>query len=147
MSNFERDKSTLTPKQERALDALLRSPSIQAAAVAAGCGTSTLRRWLGTPVFDTAYQAARARLLETTLNQLQSVGAAAIEALHEILVDKTAPPASRVAASRHVLDLMLRARETLEIENRLQEIEARLGATRPQPTKLRPLPLRKEGLI
>ena len=50
--------TTLTPKQAKALSALLQEPTLARAAAVAGCGERSLRRWLSeTPFRDAVYRA------------------------------------------------------------------------------------------
>ena len=49
----------LTPKQEKAISALLGQPSIEAAAAAIGVNAATIYRWLHEPDFAGAYRLAR----------------------------------------------------------------------------------------
>ena len=51
--------SGLSPRQDRALQALLQEPTIGRAAMAAGVGELTLYRWMQDPTFRTALLAAR----------------------------------------------------------------------------------------
>ena len=73
------NETKLTARQERALDALLREPTVLSAAEAAGVSKATIFRWLAEPLFSLAYKQARAQLLESTLTALQSASGAAVE--------------------------------------------------------------------
>ncbi len=53
----------LSAKQEKALAALLVSPTIGEAAQSARVGETTLFRWLQEPAFQEAYRAARLQVL------------------------------------------------------------------------------------
>lgn len=125
---MQRNESKLTARQQKALEALLSEPTVQAAADAASVNKSTVFRWLSDPTFAAIYREARAQLLESTLAGLQSAGGAAVETLREVMGDKTAQPAARVSAARATLDALLRMREAFEVEQRLAELEARLNA-------------------
>jgi AcrR family transcriptional regulator len=127
------EKAKLTAKQQRAIEALLTEPTVQAAADAAGVGKTTIFRWLADSVFSSVYRDLRGQALETTLTRLQQVSGDAVEALREIMTDKAVKSSARVAAARSVLDLALRAREVLETEARLRALEDRLNAQQPTP--------------
>jgi len=122
MSEIER----LSTKQQRAIEALLTEPTTRAAAVAAEVSEATIWRWLAEPEFSVAYRAARGRLLESTLTALQAASADAVVCLREILNDKTAQVSARVSAAKSVLELGLKARETLETQERLAYLEKAL---------------------
>jgi hypothetical protein len=116
----------LSAKQLKAIEALLTEPSTTAAAAAAGVSPATLFRWLNDPVFDQAYKAARTRLLESTLTRLQSVSADAVQTLHTTLTDPLAQAPARVSAARAILEFSLKAREQLELQDRLAALEKAL---------------------
>ncbi|MBL8189229.1 MAG: hypothetical protein JNK38_14570 [Acidobacteria bacterium] len=116
----------LSAKQQRAIEALLSEPTTRAAAAAADVSEATIWRWLAEPEFSVAYRAARGRLLESTLTALQSASADAVVCLREILNDKTAQVSARVSAAKSVLELGLKARETLETQERLAYLEKAL---------------------
>ncbi|HMV46680.1 MAG TPA: hypothetical protein PLD20_13930 [Blastocatellia bacterium] len=116
----------LSTKQQRAIEALLTEPTTRAAAAAAEVSEATIWRWLAEPEFSIAYRAARGRLLESTLTALQSASVDAVVCLREILNDKTAQVSARVSAAKSVLELGLKAREVLEVEERLAYLEKAL---------------------
>lgn len=128
------DNETLSAKQLRAMDALLREPTTRAAATAAKVSEATIWRWLAESGFAEAYSAARGRLLEGTLTALQAASTDAVSTLREVMADTTAQPSARVSAARTVLELALRAREELETEERLRVLEA---AMQPLPEGVR----------
>jgi hypothetical protein len=132
---IENDRAGLTPNQERAIRALLTEPSVRAAAKKAKVGEASLYRWLGEPVFATAYKEARSHLLTSTLTALQSAGGMAVETLKKVMDDSAAQASARVSAAKNILEFGLKAREVLEVEERLKAIEERLK-TLPEGVKL-----------
>jgi DNA-binding MurR/RpiR family transcriptional regulator len=80
----------LTPKQERALIALLDCGEIKQAAATAGVNESTLWRWLQSPDFQSRYRAARRQLVETAIAQLQSDCTVAARVLREVARQRSA---------------------------------------------------------
>lgn len=119
MSENER----LSAKQQRAIEALLTEPTTRAAAEAAKVSEATIFRWLAEPVFAAAYREARGRLLESTLTALQAASADAVTCLRDVINDKAAQVSARVSAAKTVIELGLKARETLEVEERLAYLE------------------------
>ncbi len=113
----------LTPKQQKALDALLTEPTVTKAAKLARLSEVTLYRWLQEPIFAGAYKAARGRLLEGTLTALQAASIRAVETLRAVLDDAVAKPGEKVSAARSILEFSLKAREVLEVEGRLAYLE------------------------
>ena len=127
MAENGRQTGELTARQQRALAALLREPTLRDAAKASGVGERTLFAWLQLPAFAQAYREARGQLLESTLTALQKASGRAVAALVEVLDEPGAKPGERVSAARAVLEFSLRAREVLEVEERLKALEARFA--------------------
>jgi DNA-binding MurR/RpiR family transcriptional regulator len=121
--NETSEQDGLTAKQQRAIESLLREPTVQAAAEAAGVSKATIFRWLACPGFSAAYREARGRLLESTLTALQAASTDAVTCLREVINDKAAQVSARVSAAKTVLELGLKAREALEVEERLAYLE------------------------
>jgi putative insertion element HTH domain-containing protein len=120
----EEKTAELTAKQVRAIEILLREPTITAAAKGTGISQTTIYKWLNDPLFAAAYRQARARVLESTLTALQAANLDAVTCLRSILKDKNEPASARVTAARTVLELTLKARDALETEERLRALEA-----------------------
>ena len=127
MKRNESNPDELTARQARAVEALLREPTTKAAAKAAGVGEAPLWRWLNEPGFAATYRAARARLVEGTLTALQGAGVSAVELLCAVIKDADAPVSVRVSAAKIVLDAGFRAKQEIENDERLRDIERRLG--------------------
>jgi hypothetical protein len=119
----------LTPKQERALVALLDCGEIKKAAEIAAVGEVTLWRWLQAPDFQTRYRAARRQLVETAIAQLQSDCTIAARVLREVAEDRDAPASSRVAAARTILEQSIGAIELMDLQERVEMLEKMLPAT------------------
>ena len=113
----------LTPKQERALVALLDCGEIKGAAKVAGVGEVTLWRWLQLPAFQSRYRAARRQLVETAIAQLQSDCTIAVRVLREVAEDKEAPASSRVAAAKTIIEQSISAIELTDLQERLERLE------------------------
>lgn len=128
MNRNETSPKKLTPKQQRAIEALLTEPTVQAAADAAGVSKATIFRWLGDSVFAEVYKDLRGQLLESTLTALQQASGDAVKVLREVMNDSTAKGSERVSAARCTLEMALRSREILETAERLADLEARLNA-------------------
>jgi hypothetical protein len=116
----------LTDKQRRAIAALLSEPTTKKAAEAAKVGQTTIHRWLNDPIFSAALKESRERVFESRLAALQGVSGQAVETLLEVMNDKTAQPSARVSAAKTVLDIAIKAREQLELSERMRIIEEQL---------------------
>lgn len=134
MSRNERQsaKKHLAAKQLRAVQCLLTERNTKEAATKAGVSEATIHRWLSEPAFDAAFRQARSSLLERALTSLQASTQEAVETLKTIMKDQAAPTSSRVRAARSIIELALKARETLEIEDRLRALEAKLIEEQPK---------------
>ena len=113
----------LTPKQERALVALLDCGEIKKAAEIAEVGEVTLWRWLQSPDFQARYRAARRQLVETAIAQLQSDCTIAARVLREVAEDREAPASSRVAAARAIIEQSVSAVQLTDLQERLEVLE------------------------
>ncbi len=116
-------------KKEAAIAALLSQRNVEEAARVADIGTKTLLRWLQMPEFEKAYREARRAAFGQSVARLQQASTAAVSTLLKIMVDPTAPAASRVRAADCVLDRAIKAIEVEDIEVRVSELE-RTAATK-----------------
>lgn len=119
----ETSQGGLSAKQQKAIEALLCEPTIQAAAQAAGVARATIFRWLSDVSFASAYKSARGQLLESMLTALQAASTDAVKTLREVMNDRAAQVSARVSAARTVLEMSLKAREVLQVEARLAYLE------------------------
>jgi hypothetical protein len=119
----------LTPKQERALVALLDCGEIKRAAKVALVGEVTLWRWLQLPAFQSRYRAARRQLVETAIAQLQSDCTIAVRVLREVAEDREAPASSRVAAAKTIIEQSIGAIELMDLQERVEMLEKMLPVT------------------
>lgn len=124
--------SSLTPKQEKALSALLTEPTILAAAKKVGVGERTLHTWLGEPAFTEAYRAARRAALGQAIARLQQVSSKAVDALLEVIDTEftPSPPAVRVSAASKILEFALKAMETEDLADRIAALETQVQVKR-----------------
>ena len=117
----------LTPKQERALLALLSRGEIKAAAEEAQVGEVTLWRWLQEPGFQSAYRARRRQIVETAVAQLQSDCTVAVRVLREVAEDGDAPASARVAAAKAILEQSISGIQFTDLQAEVEEIKAMLA--------------------
>ena len=110
-------------KKEETIAALLSQRNIEEAARFVNIGTKTLLRWLQLPEFDRAYREARRAAFSQSIARLQQASSAAAATLLKIMVDPTAPAASRIRAADSVLGHAAKAIEIEDIEARVYELE------------------------
>lgn len=113
----------MTPRQQKALAALLTSPSKAAAAKAAGIAPRTLRDYLADPEFQAAYRDAFGNMVEDATRQAQQAISPALSTLREIVEDREEDAQARISAARAILSHGIKLTETTDILNRLAELE------------------------
>jgi DNA-binding MurR/RpiR family transcriptional regulator len=110
-------------KRDAALSALLTTRSVRAAARKCKLSEATLFRFLQEPTFKAQYRAARRELVETATAKLQAECTSSVTVLSQIARDKKAPPASRVAAARIIIEQSIKAVELMDLAERLERLE------------------------
>ena len=113
----------ISAKHDRAIVALLTTPTVVAAALDSKISAMTLRRWLKEPVFLDAYRQARHDAMQRTIAYLQGYCSDFVRVLHDIAMDEDAPKTARVAACKVGLESALRSTEYEELSSRLQRLE------------------------
>ena len=108
---------------EDAIAALLGQRSVEDAARTVGISTRTLIRWMKQPEFDAAYRQARRDAFAQATARLQQASGTAVSVLVKVMIDGSAPAASRVRAADCILGHASKAIELEDIEARLAELE------------------------
>ena len=116
----------LSARQEKALRALLVSPSVEAAAAQAGCSDRSIRGWLKDDErFKAAYREARRQIMGQSVVVLQRAYCDAVaELLREL---NSANEHIRHKAALAILDRADRWVQTEFLESRLAALEAKLA--------------------
>lgn len=110
-----------------AANALAAGRTVPQAAQAAGVSERTVRRWREDPAFRDQVTELRTGLLDLALGQLSE---AAVEAVATLRAALTAPPSqaratgARVAAARAILSMLVPLKEVLDLEERINALEA-----------------------
>ncbi len=115
--------STLTPRQRRAVEALLTTGEVAAAAREVGITRDTLYRWLKQPIFLGAVREAEAKALDELSRLLVRLSRTAVGTLAKAMSDPATPAATRVRAADAVLGRLLQLRELASLEERVVELE------------------------
>lgn len=117
----------LNARQEIAVRALAEGRSLSATASAAQVNAKTLWRWMHEDVtFIAAVKGANDEAFNAALDELRRVTRKAVATAEALLMPKH-EPAVRLAATRVVLGLALRANEQVSFEARLAALEARVS--------------------
>jgi NAD-specific glutamate dehydrogenase len=127
-SDTATDVSSLPPNQLKALNALLKNTTIEAAAKECSLGSATVKRYLADERFSRLYREQRMIILSQTVAGLTQLGSRAIEKI-EAGMDSDDENTALRAASR-VLDYLVKLvelerkiRDQDEIEERLRRLE------------------------
>lgn len=112
---------TLTQQQQRAIGALLTSPTLTAAAKSTGVARKTLYRWMEDPAFRAALDAAESEVLDGVSRRLLALAEKAADKLDALL--DSANDNVRLRAASVTLDILMRLRELRDVERRLTELE------------------------
>jgi hypothetical protein len=120
---IDRTPAELSPKQYRAIEALLDQPTLNKAAAAAGVGRVTLWRWLQTPDFNKAFMHARWNAVQQCIARIQRLTSEAASTLEEIVKDKSVPASSRVTAANSILATAIKGVELEDHDERIAEIQ------------------------
>ena len=84
---------------------------------------STIFRMMKNPDFMSAYNDAKRRMLDNTLNAIQSASGEALNTLKMIMIDPSVQASTRVSAAKTILELSLRAFESQQMDQRISDIE------------------------
>ena len=117
----------LSPRQRKAVEALLTTGEVAAAAREAGVARETLHRWLKQPAFLAAVRETEARALDDLSRMLVRLGRTAAGTLAKVMADAAAPAATRVRAADATLGRLLQLRELATLEARVAELERAAG--------------------
>jgi len=115
----------LTPRQERAIVALLKARSVLLACKRCGVARRTMENWLRTPDFVAAYKSARQRVFGNAQGRLCQEATRAANVLIDGMRGKSITSMQRLCAR----DILTFAREGLSADSdlRMAEIESRIA--------------------
>ena len=113
----------MTPRQEKALKALLEHPTQKEAAEAAGIAPRTLRDYLATEEFKSEYLRRIDAIMGDATRQAQQALNPAIATLREVAENPLEKSSTRVAASRAILEFTARYVELTSILERIARLE------------------------
>lgn len=127
------DKSTgcvLTARQQAFVGALLAGLTQTEAAQTIGVTTRTATRYMAEPLVRAALSQAQGDALAQVTRRMNAGANRALDTLHDVMSDSTMPPSVRVRAALGWLEQSFKARELLEIEQRLEALEEMANARR-----------------
>jgi hypothetical protein len=130
------ENDTLTSRQEVVALALAAGQSIPEAAASCRAGKRSVKRWLACAAFARRVHELRAEMIGRALGRMADGMTEAADTLRKLL--KAESEAVRLGASRSILELCVKLRESVELENRVVVLErhaAAKGGTNGQPCK------------
>ncbi len=110
-----------TPRQEKAIAALINETSVAAAAEASGIGLRTIHKWMKEPVFVAEYRRCRRDAFSQAIALTQRYASLAVTTLARVMSDPQAPHTARVSAATAMLRF---GREGIEMDDLAVRIEA-----------------------
>ena len=113
----------LSRRHEVVMIALLSNPKIKDAAAAAGVNESTVWRLMQRDDFQTRFREAQGKVFDGALGTLQGATTAAVDCLIRNL--SCGSPSAEVQAAKIILDFTMKARELLDLGERVKELERR----------------------
>ena len=117
----------ITPKKQKAISALLRSPTIEKAAQEAGVGYSTLRGWLkDDDEFRREYERALGELVADAATLAKKSMSPALATMREVLEDHYTSDSIRIQAGRALMDYALKLVEITDVMSRIEALEKQL---------------------
>jgi len=122
----------LTAAQNRALNALLQCKTREEAAKMAGISSRTLRAYFQNAEFAAAYRAAAADVLQDAVMEARQGISPALSTLRTIAEDSEEAAPARVSASKAIVDSFLRLHDAIDVEERINALEAQIGGLEKQ---------------
>ena len=113
----------LSRRHEAVIVALLSNPKIKDAAASAGVNEATVWRLMQREDFQTRYREAQNKVFDGALGTLQGATTEAVAALQKNLTCGT--PSTEVQAAKTILDFTMKARELLDLGERVKGLERR----------------------
>ncbi len=113
----------LTPKQRRAIEALMATGDISAAAREANVRRETIHRWMKEPTFSQAVRDAEAQAVDDLSRMLVRLGRTATSTLAKAMTDTSTAMGVRVRAADIAISRLLQLRELATLEARVTELE------------------------
>ena len=126
--------SRLTPKQRKAVKALLSGADKDAAAKAAGVTRRTIDRYLNDPAFRVALDKATGTAIGDVARRLLGGMETAVSTMLTLVKNDSTPPTVKLRACIAILEHGPKLFEVHELAQRVQAIEDRLNCVTENPS-------------
>ena len=117
----------LTPKQVRAIAAMLQSKDVRDAARIANVSERTLFRWMKDDAFRSAMKEAESQAIAQVMRRLSNLCALALDVLEKEMESDLAKESVRVRAADVVLAKVHTFKELNDFDERLAALESRMS--------------------
>lgn len=111
----------LTPQQRKTIETLLTTGTIEAAAAAAGVSRNSIYKWFKDDLFVSELRQAESEAVAGLSRALAGLGTLAASALRAALDDPKVTV--RLRAAEIVTDRLLKLRELVDLEARIEALE------------------------
>jgi len=102
--------------------AVIENSDVGAAVKQLGISRSTLLRAMKNPAFQVVFREVRGQVISAALASLSAIAGKAVRTLEAVL-DSDCPAYAKAGAAGKILDLILKIRETDDLEGRLEAVE------------------------
>ncbi|MFA5864331.1 MAG: hypothetical protein WC975_06550 [Phycisphaerae bacterium] len=126
-----RKKGKFGRKRVLAIEALLTTATVQAAAYKSGVSESTLYRWLKDDDFQKEFLKARRQVFGQAVARLQGIAMKAVNILEAILDDSECPSYAKLGAAKTVLELGRQGIQDDDLLVRIENLERILEESKP----------------
>lgn len=115
--------SNLSPRQHRAIAALMTTPTIGQAAKTAQVSRAQISRWLAQTDFQAELERERRAMMKAATDALRVASSEAVAALRRVLADPDTTAAVTVQAASAILSHAYKAVEQADVVARIDAIE------------------------
>lgn len=117
-------KREIDPKKAELIEALFTNTNRRVIAEKIGISSATLYRWLADPDVQAALAAAERAVLSESARRLLGLQSSSIDVLVELRNNGKPSDSVRLKAAVAILEIGREMRETLQLEQRLEELES-----------------------
>ena len=114
----------LTPRQRRAIEALVEGKTVKQAAKDTGVSRKTLYVWLNQPEFQKELDRLGGIILEEVANRMVALASEAVDTLSNVLKTKDVPIGTQVQAANVILKRASEFWDVYNLNRRIDAIEA-----------------------
>ena len=118
----------VTRRQNLAVAALLGGATVTDAARTVGVVRQTLAKWLRQPAFQAALRDGERLALDGAARRLVALSGKAINTLESVLDNADTVAGVKVRCALGILDVLVRLRDLVTVENELKELQAEIEA-------------------